>query len=364
MKMRLIRIAFVVTVLLVLLCETRSASAQWTAGDAQRAYAAYNNAFLKTEPDGYSKYFATVQGGTTPEDFWRFAEEIDMADDAYFENKTTANQTEVQALCDGFIYLHGDTWTSDTYNDDINVAVMAFARAYQVTGTARWLNDAKSNFTAVWNRAQAGDGGLCENTGGGKGCYENSSANWTFVINGRILYTLTGDATDYKNPADSVYSWALSNLYIPSSGGIADGKGGAASYYSYNYGYAIGAMNEEGASASTVGGVADFLFNNFNNYAGTSNGYNILPNYGQGNLNNSGFNGIACRWLGIANGHGLIPSADMSALAANTNQLWTERNGTTELIWNDWVAATPSTGTYSWDDSASLACLLDSPPTS
>lgn len=128
------------------------ASAQWTANDAQRAYTAYNNAFLHTEPDGYSKFFATEQGGTTPEGFWTFANEIQAAEDAYYENETSANQSEVQALLDGSLYLHRDTWTSDLYDDDLMWATIAFARGYQVTGTSRSLTDAENNFNAVYNR--------------------------------------------------------------------------------------------------------------------------------------------------------------------------------------------------------------------
>jgi Glycosyl hydrolase family 76 len=355
----------------LLLAHVRPASAQWTANDAQRAFTAYNSAFLYTEPDGYSKVFVTEQGGTTPQGFWTFAEEIEMAEDAYYENKTSANETEVQALCDGFIYLYGDSWTSDVYNDDLDVATIAFARAYAITGTTRWLTDAENNFTAVWNRAQAGDGGLCEKTVTPVYCYQNSSVNWTFVIAGRLLTNYSG-VSGYATDANSVYNnWAIPYLYDSSTGEIYDGCYSTTNCvgpdYSYNYGYAIGAMSEEGASVGTIGNVANYLFNSMSNstypYAGTYDGYNILPNYGQGDLNDSGFNGIACRWVGVANGHGSISSSIIDAQQANTNAAWSERNGTSELIWNDWISPTPSTGTYSWDDSAALACLMDTPPT-
>lgn len=361
-------LAFTATVLLTL---ALPASAQWTANDAQRAYTAYNNAFLHTEPDGYSQFFATEQAGTTPQGFWTFAEEIEVAEDAYYENQTSTNKTQVEALCDGFIYLHGDSWTSDVYNDDLDVAIIAFARAYAITGTSRWLTDAENNFTAVWNRAQEGDGGLCEKTVTPADCYQNSSVNWTFVIAGRLLNSYSG-VSSYKTDADSIYNnWAIPYLYKSSTGEIYDGCYSTTNCvgpdYSYNYGYAIGAMNEEGASASTVTNVANYLFNSMSNttfpYDGTSGGYNVLPDYGQGDQNNSGFNGIVMRWLGIANGHSLISSANLAATQANINAAWSYRNGTSELIWNDWDAATPSTGTYSWDDSSALAGLLDIPPT-
>jgi hypothetical protein len=75
--------------------------------------------------------------------------------------------------------------------------------------------------------------------------------------------------------------------------------------------------------------------------------------YGQDDLNDSGFNGIAMRWIGVANGHGLISSSVLAAAQANITKAWSERDGQ-ELIWNDWVAATPATGVYSWDASAAM----------
>jgi predicted alpha-1,6-mannanase (GH76 family) len=293
-----------------------------------------------------------------------------VAVDAYYENPTSANKTEVEALCDGVVnYVHpatNDMWTSDDYNDDILWMVNAFARAYTVTGTTRWLDDAENNFTAVWNRAQAGDGGLCQNTGGGVGCYEDSAVNWNFAIAGHLINNYNGGTGSYLSEAEGVYSWAMSNLYDSATGEIYDGPGSHVDY-SYNYGIAIGAMSESGAGSTDINNVATYLFNDMSNstypYAGTYDGYNILPNYGQGNLNDSGFNGIPMRWIAIANGHGTVSSANLAAAQANINQAWSERNGTTTLVWNDWVAATPSTGTYSWDDSAALAGLLDLPPT-
>ena len=96
--------------LALVMCATPPASANWRAVDAQNAWNGYQNAFLYLEPDGYSRVFVTKQGGTTPEGFWTFAEEIEVAEDAYYENPTTANKNMVESLCDGFVYLHGDNW--------------------------------------------------------------------------------------------------------------------------------------------------------------------------------------------------------------------------------------------------------------
>jgi hypothetical protein len=359
----------------VLLNLPRPASAQWRAVDAQNAFSGYNNAFLYLEPDGYSKVFVTEQGGTTHEGFWTQAEEIEAAEDAYNENPTSANKNEVQALCDGFVnYVHpatNDMWTSDNYNDDLDVAIIAFARAYLITGTTRWLTDAQNNYSAVWNRAQEaltsqctvnGDcnAGLCQNVA--LGCYENSSVNWTFAIAAAILNQIDPNGTGYNSQGNGVYTWAKANLYDSSTGQIYDAMGGVTGQYTYNYGFAMIAGSYHNANVM-IPNISTYVFNNLTNYSGTSDGYNIMPNYGQGDLNNSGFNGILMRGVGIANANGFIPSAVLLAAQANINQAWSERNCCTTLVWNDWVAPTPSTGTYSWDDSAALAGLLDLPPT-
>lgn len=369
---------------LVVICGcVRHASAQgWRAVDAQNAWSGYQTAFVHLQSDGYSKIFVTKQGATTGiEGFWTYAEEIEVAEDAYYENPTTDNKNLVEALCDGFVnyekyggaYVHDD-WTIDPYNDDLGVAMIAFTRAYSITGTTRWLNDAEyaysnGNKTGVWDRAQAGDGGLCQNVK--LGCYENSSANWTFVIAGNLLYNVTGDSL-YQTSKNSVYTWAKANLYNSSTGEIYDAKGGVTGQYTYNYGFAMRAGAYQGSNVM-VPNIAQYVFglygppNELTNYDGTTAGYEIMPNYGQGDLNNSGFNGILMRGVGDANNYGYIPASVMDAAQANIDQAWANRNGTTTLVWNDWGTGsgdkTPGTGTYGWDDSAAMAGLLDLPPT-
>lgn len=337
-----------------------------------------NNHFLHNNADGYSESWFTADAGTTRDTFWQQAEMIDMAVDAYLwaTRSDRANlahyKHQVQALCDRFLNYtqpparkSGDDWSSDKFNDDINVAIITFARAYQVTGTTRFLTDAERNFVAVYDRARTVDGDLCENTGGGKGCYENSYANWTFVIAGRILYDITG-MNSYKTDADDVYAWAKKNLFIASSGGIADGKGGRASYYSYNYGYAIGAATYEGDSIVTNGSMR-FMMHDFNNYDSIHNGWNILPNYGQSeNDNDGGFNGITLRWSMFAYNKGYLSKVRgyLFWARANLDDAWTHRNAQ-ELTWNHWNGQTPNIGegsaVYSWDCSSILVGMFNVP---
>lgn len=357
---------FVLTILVGVVGCICHASAQWRAVDAQKAWDGYVSQYVHLQGDGYSKIFTTKQGGTTHEGFWTYAEELEVAEDAYNENPTTTNKNLIQALCDGFVnYVHpatNDDWSSNTWNDDLDVAIIAFARAYQVTGTTRWLNAAELNFATVWNRAQAGDGGLCERTASGVGCYENSSCNWTFVIAGNLLYNITGIAS-YKTEKDGVYAWAKAHLYNSTTGEIYDGPAPSHGQYTYNYGYAMIAGAYQGSNVM-VSNIANYVFNNLTNYDGvTPDGYNLMPDYGQGDLNNSGFNGILMRGVAFANTKGYIPSAVMLAAQSNLKEAWSYREGGHQLVWDDWDANTPSSGNYSWDDSAALAGFLDIPPT-
>jgi hypothetical protein len=345
------------TALVLVMGATRPAWATWTAANAQAAWSGYQNAYLYLESDGYSRVFVTVQGGTTPEDFWRQAEEIEVAEDAYNENPTTGNKNMVESLLDGFIYLHGDDWSSDNYNDDLDVAIIAMARGHIITGTSRWLTDAENNFATVWGRAQQGNGGLCQNAN--LGCYENSSANWTFVWAGNILYSITGTSS-YNTEKNGVYTWAKANLYDSATGEIMDAPGVHTCQCTYNYGFAMIAGSYQGSNVM-VPNIANYVFNNLTNYDGTSGGYNVMPDYGHVNGNNDGFNGILMRGVGFANAKGYLPSADLAAAQANINAAWSFRNGVA-LSWNDWDASTPTTGNYSWPDSPTLAGMLDIPP--
>ena len=346
---------------------TLPASAGWRNVDAQNAWAGYQAEFIHLESDGYSRVFVTTEGGTKPEDFWRQAEELEVAEDAYNENPTTANKNMVESLCDGFIYLHGDTWSSDVFNDDMDVAVIAMARAYLITGTTRWKTDAQNNYATVWNRAQAGDGGLCEKTVVPASCYENSSVNWTFVIAAAILNDIAPSGTGYNSQGTGVYNWAVSNLYDSTTGQIYDGKGGITGQYTYNYGYAIIAATWH-KDSTVASNAATYVFNSLTNYDGlTPLGYNTMPDYSNGgtiqNGNDNGFNGILMRGVGFANSKGYLPSALLSAAQDNINEAWSYRDGTHTLVWDDWDASTPTSGNYSWNDSSALAGLLDLPPT-
>ena len=349
---------------LLFFASIRLASAQWTSADAQAAFSDYNDAFYFNPGGGNNYDYRLSQGSTTTSGFWNGAEQIELAIDAYNENPTAANQTIINQLCNGFTAEFTTNWSSDSYDDDLMWATIAFTRAAKATGNSAWLAEAETNFAVVWNRGYdtTFGGGIwwnaaAETTSTG---YKNSPANWTFVIAGNLLYQATGNAT-YRSEAATIFDWAYANLYVPSTGEVYDGINGSGiqnANYSYNYGIAVGADTFENHPADATN-VANYLINNLS--GGTVGGYNVLPNYGQGGTDGGGFNGITLRWIGYALSQGVLSNpAILSWAQTNVGLAWAVRNSS-GISWNDWFASTPTGGLYSWDCSDTVVGMLDIP---
>ncbi len=353
---------------LFLLGGAHSAWAGWTASNTSHAWSGYN--VFKYVDNGYEWHFANQIGGNTPSGFWEQAEEIEVAEDAYewagvYDNAHLSSyETEVEGLCDGFVELHGDDWSSDSYNDDMAWACVAFIRAYDITGTTRWKNDAVNNYNTIWGRAyNPANNGLFWRTPSNLGIqYQNSAANWTFVIAGNLIYDAIHDQNEL-NRANTVYGFCKQYLYNSSNGAVYDGiypppnASTITTEISYNYGVCIGAAVYE-VDSTTIGKAAASL-------AYSESGGGTLQDYGVNN-NNSGFNGIALRWLGFAyySGYDAVMGPGVVSWAqANVTKAWSMRNGE-ELIWQDWNSPTPDNSTgklYSWDCSSAMAGMFDIP---
>ena len=351
-----------------------NAQAPWTNANTTGGWNQYQTDYLYITKSGtddeafYEKY-----GSTTQEGFWKAAEEIEMAEDAYEWDKSQANYNLVVYLIGGFRNLHGDTWTSDNYNDDIIWASLAFIRCYQITGAGICLTDAENNYNAVWDRGHdTANNGICQvGTYSPSGsCYEDSAVNWNFVTVGIQVYNASG-FTPYLSEANVVYDFARANLYISSgssTGEIYDAPGTPGSY-SYNYGSAVAAAAWEGDTSGIINNVATYAMNdlpdccsNSSPYAGNIDGYNILQNNGQGG-NDGGYNGILIRDFMFAYTKGYVmPSSLIPWLQENISEAWSLRNSA-GASWNAWTTQTPPTDTplYSWDRTDTLVGMFDVP---
>jgi hypothetical protein len=370
-------------------------SLTWNESDINEMWNGYVSDFYNKDGAGY--YVFNPQAGEAAiTGFWEEAEEIEMAEDGYDwatrENNSFANSADIagkiNAICIGFTNHNGVLWSADTYDDDKNWAEIAFARACQITGNNNWLSVATNNFNYVWKYGQVngktdGSWGLTQITNTER-MYAN--VNFTFVIAGYLLYDLTGNST-YKSEADAIYAWAKANLYVynhlPAQNGSSNVCSMIYNYNNtefggsiqnrdcmYNYGIAIRAAYYEN-DITLARTVANWMIYNVDAdtngdgvpYAGTYDGYNVLPDYGAGGNNGDndcGYDGIGLRGFGVALLAGLLTNPDALPFAqANLQSAWNNR-GPDNVEWCGWTTS-PSGTKYSWGDSAALAGLFDIP---
>ena len=370
-------------------------SLTWNESDVNEMWNAYTNAFYNKDGAGYY-VFTDQAGGTTITAFWEEAQEIEMAEDGYdwasggYNSFGNANEiaSQINELCAGFVAHNGSLWSADQYDDDLNWAEIAFARAYQITGNSSWLSAATNNFNYVWQNGQVngitdGSWGLTQERGY-KRMYAN--VNFTFVIAGYLLYDITGNNT-YKSEADAIYAWAKTNLYVynhlPAKNGSSEVCSMIYNYNDtefggsiqnrdcmYNYGIAIRAACFEN-DTNMARTVANWMIYNVDAdtngdgvpYAGTCDGYNVLPDYGAGGNNGDndcGYDGIGLRGFGVALMEGVLTNPDALPFAqANLQSAWNNR-GSDNLEWCGWTTS-PSGTKYSWGDSAAMAGMFDIP---
>lgn len=332
------------------------AASAFTRSNADTIFDAYNAAFY-TNNGGF--YYKTDSGTGTGPGWWTFAEEIEMAEDAYDSAPSAARLTIVSNLCNGFKSKLGSSWSGNNYNDDITWAVIAFSRAYLMTGNSNFRDIAKSNFDFMFARAwetNFAGGGLWWSTDkGGK----NACINGPAAIAACYLYTIYGDSS-YLSKAQACYAWERQVLFHTDTGAIDDSIG--TNYVhntwasSYNQGTFIGAAN----FLYRITGLPFYyqdaiLAEKFaQNSICSSDG--IYPEYGSGDF--GGFNGILARWAARFAKDQNLWACFGPWLISNGNAAWNVRN-TNNLSWEKWKTPTPA-GTNvlaSWDCSDTVIIM-------
>lgn len=176
---------------------------------------------------GTQTYFTDGLFKRTRAFFWGQAYLITTAEDAYEAHPTAARKQQITDLLNTLLANESSDWKWDSWNDDVEWAIIACIRGYRITGNTAYLNAAANNWKMVWNRGwdTRFDGGIWElmddiNTGGGKG----GLSNWPFIISGCMLYETTKDI-DYLNKCKQDYAWARTRCYDPISGRVYEGIG-------------------------------------------------------------------------------------------------------------------------------------------
>jgi predicted alpha-1,6-mannanase (GH76 family) len=214
----------------------------FTTGDADLAYNAFNSAFYDSTHKLY--YSTTKKDGVAA--IWTQAIYWDMAMNVYQRTKSPNQLNMIGDIYQGnYIHYDGYNWSNQSVwfiYDDMMWWVMSLARANQLTGNAIYLQKAKEGFDHVWAGSyDPADGGMFWDF---KHSGKNSCINFPTVIAAMRLYTITGDAS-YLDKAKAIYTWSRANLVDTNTGKVYDNKIGnnpaGGQDYTYNSGTAIGA---------------------------------------------------------------------------------------------------------------------------
>jgi predicted alpha-1,6-mannanase (GH76 family) len=329
------------------------------AARAQTALTSFDRAFLVVS--GLHLYYAkTTAGGRAS--YWRQAEMIEMAEDAYQTTGDPALEKQIVALMRGVVSSYGRHWQARTWNDDIMWMIIASLRAYELTGQTAYLDMARTNFDAVYARSLSPDlgGGLWWTTANTQ---KNVTTNAPAAIAACKLATDLNDPS-YLTKAESLYAWLRATLYDPATGAVYDsitppaGSGTPVVNkvaLTYNQGTFIGAAD---LLAQATGG-GTYQDDALRTLGFTKTGIahdGVLPaETGGPNSNGGGFKGIFARWA--------VPFARRIQAASfepwfklNADAAWSHRDAR-GLMGADWAAPTSPGLLYAWDCSAAVVML-------
>ena len=217
-----------------------------TASRESAVYNGYLKAFLKQGSAG--PYIAESTTSTNEDFMWTEAYAVTGLADAFEADPTPARAQLVGDLMTHFTVHNHLSLSWDSWDDDAAWAVIAYARAYQITGRAALLNAAELNFNMAyargWDTTYFG-GGIWEDMlkvpGGGK-C---ALSNYPFVTAAAQLYLATGDKS-YLTRAKQIYDWTASHLFDRKTGEVHEvikTSGVVTNDNTYNSGLALNAAN-------------------------------------------------------------------------------------------------------------------------
>ncbi len=186
------------------------------------------DAFLQQYLQDKGKGYTTFNNGG-----WNEAETLETILDLY-ERTRDPEYLSVFESCYKYMKYHvGNDWTGGTvvggydwfgydFNDDVMWMIIGAARAYLLTGKQSYLNDARRNFDAIWQRAHLGYIDMlrwAEYTGDRNGT--NSCINGPAEVAACYIAQGSGDESYYEK-ARLLYANQRKYLFEPQTGRVYD----------------------------------------------------------------------------------------------------------------------------------------------
>lgn len=347
----------------------------YTSQSVLTAYDNFNRFLLDTTNHLYYKNTGKTGFGA----IWTQATYWDMAMNAYKLTKDDKYKQLIENIYQGGVKQY------DNYNwdngkvwfiyDDIMWWVISLARAYEVTGDAKYLAHSEAGFERVWSGSKVvGDDGSYDEANSGmfwQWDQGNPSAprtdngkmsciNYPTVVAAMTLYNATKNE-DYLNKAKEIYSWAHNNLFNASNGKVADSRHGTSNdwtVHTYNQATCIGAavmlynQTKDQAYLNDAVLAADFT----EHYMSDANG--ILPY--EGGEEQGVYNAILAQYMNRLILDGNKPQY-LPWLRRNIQQAWSMRERSTNLTTKNYYA-NPAFDLSVYDASSIPALMLIAPP--
>jgi predicted alpha-1,6-mannanase (GH76 family) len=327
------------------------------AARADAAMRAFDRAFYVVR-DGSGFFRATTAPGARFVAFWRTAEMIEMVEDAAERSGDRTYARMVTELTRGVSRRFGGRWTGRGFNDDIMWMVLAFERAYRLTGDPRLRATARRNFDATFSRGWSGDlgGGLWWTTDRSE---KNACINAPAAIAAvRLAESL--HRASYLRKAKRLYAWVRDNLYDEETGAVYDHvarEGGHAvvdtTTYTYNQGTFAGAARLLSRATGKVS-YQDDAREALGYASGHMSTDGVLPGEGDGG-DGGGFKGILARYAGDYLRHDATRAYE-GWIARNAELAWSHRDAR-GLMGQDWSRPTGSGKIHAFDASAAVVLL-------
>ena len=317
------------------------------AANADAAYNGWLQAYLIRS--GRQAYFCNSLTDRERAFMWGQAYMITGVEDAYERNNAPDRKQLVADLLNTFMAKDitpdpNKTLAWDKWNDDIEWALIALIRGYQITGNTAYRDAAVKNWNVVYARGwdNTYGGGIWENMDnvpkGGKGCL----SNYPQIMAGCLIYQATSNA-DTLAKCKAIYDWSRPHLFDASSGRLyedwgPDGRNDKSDDNVYNSGLFINAANALYKITRMPGYLNDARL-------AASHQINRYPVLTQNHPANGGFGADQfVRALSLLGRQNNLWSTYQPYLQTQCTNAWNHRRGDYNFSANDWSAPTAATG--------------------